>query len=170
MEDWPDQLQRYLQGPDRLIWVVRDIPEAQLDWSLDKNSWSIRHIVHHLADGDDIWSGFIKQALGGQDGEFSLSWYWSMPQDSWVEKWGYASRDIQPSLELYRANREHIGTLLQSAAQPWGFSLNITWVDGTIKKVTVADVIKSQADHLEGHLEDIRQILDTHSSADPSGA
>jgi len=41
--------------------------------------------VHHLADGDDIWTICIKAALGNSEGLFSLQWYWDKPQTEWAE-------------------------------------------------------------------------------------
>ena len=82
MQEWQELLEEYKKGPERLTEVIQEIPENSLDLSADKDSWTIRQIIHHIVDGDDIWNSFIKQALGEQGGEFlSLSWYWKVPQD-----------------------------------------------------------------------------------------
>jgi hypothetical protein len=63
-------------GPERLEAAIAGLWAADLDLALSSDSWSIRQIVHHLANGDDIWKGFARQATGNPAGEFTLAWYW----------------------------------------------------------------------------------------------
>ena len=79
----------------------------------------IRQLVHHVVDGDDIWKLCIKAALGNSEGVFSLQWYWEVEQDTWVERWDYAGRAIEPSLALFRANRRHIVHLMERNPDGW---------------------------------------------------
>jgi hypothetical protein len=64
--------------------------------------------VHHITDGDDLWKTFIKQAISNLGSEFSLEWYWQMPQVDWAGEWTYEDRPIEPYLALLRANRNDI--------------------------------------------------------------
>lgn len=93
----------FAQGPDRLEAAIDGLSNESLDLALSSQSWSIRQIVHHLADGIDLWKGFIKQAIGCPGTSFSLSWYWETPQDDWARMWTYAGRPVGSSLALYRA-------------------------------------------------------------------
>jgi len=43
-----------------------------------------RQIVHHIADGDDLWKTYIKIALGNEQAEFTLAWYLAFPQTEWA--------------------------------------------------------------------------------------
>jgi uncharacterized damage-inducible protein DinB len=97
-------LEDYADGPNRLEAAIAGLPETGLDVALSSDSWTIRQIVHHVADGDDIWKVFIKRAIGNPEGEFTLEWYWQIPQDEWAEHWAYGRRAIEPSLALFRAS------------------------------------------------------------------
>jgi hypothetical protein len=106
-------LAQYADGPTLLEQTLSGLTETDLDLTLSADSWSIRQIVHHIVDGDDIWKTCIKTALGNSDALFSLQWYTVKSQMEWSESWAYPCRGLTTSLELYRANRRHIVDLLE---------------------------------------------------------
>ncbi|CAG0935276.1 hypothetical protein TFLX_04108 [Thermoflexales bacterium] len=57
-------LSDYCATPQRLTEIVSDLDDTELKRSLRPDAWSIRQIVHHIVDGDDLWSLAIKAALG----------------------------------------------------------------------------------------------------------
>jgi len=155
----------YASGPERLEAALAGLSDDELDVALSDDSWTIRQIVHHVTDGDDIWKEFIKRAVGNPEGEFTLQWYWEIPQDEWVELWAYEERAIDPSLALFRANRAHTVQLLAHATDAWERSLSIRWPNGETQEISVGWVVGMQAQHVEGHLDDIRRIREAHGMA-----
>jgi DinB superfamily len=132
------------------------------DNDLDRNAgegWTIRQIVHHIADGDDIWKNCIQMVLGNPGSEFHLSWYWSIPQDVWTVHWRYQQRDIQLSLMRFRVNREYIVDLLSRRPEAWQAYACVHWPgDMQETRITIADVIEMQTNHVHNHCADIREI------------
>jgi hypothetical protein len=106
-------LSQYADGPSLLDSALAGLRETDLDLALSDDSWSIRQIVHHIADGDDLWKTCIKIALGNSEALFSLQWYTVRTQMEWSESWAYPRRGIESSLTLYRANRIHMVDLLE---------------------------------------------------------
>src|SRR5512138_2101204 len=106
-------LAQYADGPTLLDSAVAGLSETDLDLALSADSWSIRQIVHHIVDGDDLWKTCIKIALGNSEALFSLQWLTVKTQMEWSENWAYARRSLESSLALYHANRHHIGDLLE---------------------------------------------------------
>ena len=157
-----DIIAGYAAGPDRLEAAIAGLAAADLDLALDSDSWSIRQIVHHIADGDDLWKGFVKQAIGHPAGEFTLAWYWQITQDEWAERWAYGERAIEPSLALFRASRAHIVQLLAHRPEAWSNCLLIRQPDGEEVQTSVEWVVAMQARHIDGHLDDIRRIRQAH--------
>ena len=153
---------RYADGPNQLETAIAGLSEGELDIAESDGTWTIRQIVHHVADGDDIWKVFIKRAIGNPGGKFDLQWYWAMPQDEWVKSWAYASRDIEPSLALFRSSRGHIVQLLEHMPQVWERSLLVRWPNGEEQEVSVAWVVEMQTQHLIGHLDDIQKARQVH--------
>ncbi len=162
MIDRNEILANYAAGPDRLEAAIAGLSPAGLEAALSSDSWSIRQIVHHVVDGDDLWKTFIKQAIGIPDSEFILQWYWEMEQVAWGLCWAYAERAIEPSLALLRANRAHIVQLLEHAPTAWETCLLVRWPQREAQKVSVAWVVDLQARHVVGHAADILRIREAH--------
>jgi hypothetical protein len=152
-------ISKYADGPGLLEAAVAALSNADLDAALSDNSWTIRQIIHHLADGDEIWRIFVKNAIGNPGGSFSLEWYGQMTQDEWVRLWAYEVRDLSPSLALIRAGRHQVIQLLEYIPDAWGKSMQVRWPDGSVEDVNVGWVVEMQSRHLEAHLDDIRRIL-----------
>jgi len=155
-------LARYADGPTLLDSALAGLTESDLDLALSTDSWTIRQIVHHIADGDDIWKICIKAALGNSDGLFTLQWYWDKPQMEWSANWNYASRGIELSLALLHANRQHTVELVKQSAEAWKKSIWLKPPKGRKERITVAWIIEMQAGHVVDHIKDIRAILQTH--------
>ena len=153
---------RYADGPNQLETAIAGLSEEELDIAESDDTWTIRQIVHHVVDGDDIWKVFIKRAIGNPGGKFDLQSYWEIPQNEWVESWVYASRDVEPSLALFRASRGHIVQLLEHLPEIWERSLLVRWPNEEEQEVRVAWVVKMQAQHVSGHLDDIRRARQVH--------
>ena len=152
---------RYADGPNQLEAEIAGLSEGELDLAESDGAWTIRQIVHHLVDGDDLWKMFIKRAIGSPGGQFDLQWYWELPQVEWAKSWAYASRAIGPSLALFRANRDQVVQLLEQIPDIWERSLLVRWPNGKEQEVKVGWVVKMQAKHLTGHIEDIHRALQT---------
>ena len=152
-------LSRYREGPIILEHAVMGLRDADLDDKPSGGGWSVRQIVHHIADGDDIWKLCIKMAIGNQQAEFSLGWYWSQTQDTWADRWAYSQRSIGTSLSLLKATREHVLQLLASVPEAWNRAVVVRTPKGEIEQVPVGFVIQMQADHVIHHVERIRAIL-----------
>lgn len=151
-------LAEYARGPEQLESIVAGLSDEALDSGPVGGGWTIRQIVHHIVDGDDLWKMCIKAALGNDHARFGLPWYWDIPQERWAESWRYAERAIEPSLALLRANRAHILQLLDGIPGAWERLITVDWSSGQSDEGTIGDVIAMQAQHVCGHVEDIRRI------------
>ena len=154
----------YANGPAQLEAVLMGLTESDLNLAQTGDSWTIRQIVHHVADGDDIWKTCIKAALGNSEGLFSLQWYWDKPQTEWAANWQYADRSLEPSLALLRANRHHIEELVRRTPNAWDKSIRLKWPDTEEERITVGEVLEMQARHIVGHINDIQMIRQAHTT------
>ena len=157
-------IDRFAECPDRLEEVLQGLTESELDLAEVSGSWTIRQHVHHIADGDDLWRTCIKRALGNPNGVFQLDWYIQIPQDGWAEAWHYAERDIQPSMELLRANRKHVVQLLRVIPGALDMPLTVGARDGSEEHARVRDVVEMQTRHVHEHIADIQKILAVHQN------
>lgn len=164
-EDRAGAISRYREGPAVLEALVAGLPGAVLDAVPAAGGWTIRQIVHHVADGDDIWKLCIRMALGDEPAEFALGWYWSLPQETWGERWAYGRRSLAASLALLKAGREHVLQLLESAPGAWDRAVTLRKRDGQMERIPVGFVVQMQADHLLHHVRRIREILKERGAA-----
>ncbi len=153
----------YVSGPGRLAQVIANLDEAALNIMPAADGWTIREIVHHIVDGDDLWSVGIKAAIGNPDGIFTLQWYWDVPQTTWAKKWRYADRDVRLSLELFKASRQCVAQLVEIEPEAWERSITIHWEGHGNDRVSVAQMIASQARHALGHIAEIEAALKSYS-------
>lgn len=157
-ENQKEIIELFKQGPGILEKTLDGLSDSDLDYTPSNGGWSIRQIVHHLVDGDDLWKIYIKMALGNEEAEFTLKWYLAFPQTEWAKKWNYENRSIDESLALLSAIRSHILQLLEYVPDGWTRSAKFKEPDGEIKLVPVGFVIKIQADHVVHHAKRIKAI------------
>jgi uncharacterized damage-inducible protein DinB len=158
-------LAQYAQGPALLETSLAGSGEADLDARGSQVGWTIRQIVHHIVDGDDFWKLCIKSALGNEEGEFTLEWYWALSQDEWAERWEYSRRSVDVSLALFKANRAHVLQLLEQVPDAWQRSIGMRRPDGQTERVSVGTAIEVQARHVVHHTKRIRAIREQHGKA-----
>lgn len=156
-----ETLERYANGPDELETTVSELSEEDLALSNVQGAWSIRQIVHHIADGDDLWSMAIKAALARSGFHYSQDWYTT--DNAIAEPLDYARRAIEPSLALFRAHRAHIVQLMQHLPGAWERYILFRWPNTEAEEqITAGTMIRWQARHAEEHIEAIRRILRQH--------
>lgn len=156
---------RYGEGPAQLEQALAGLQDADLDAPPAQGGWTIRQIVHHIVDGDDLWKLGIKAALGNEQGEFTLAWYWVLPQDTWADRWAYAGRPIEVSLALLKATRAHVTELLAHVPDAWSRSISVRRPSGETTRLTVGAVVEMQTEHLQHHLRRILSIREERTGA-----
>jgi hypothetical protein len=158
-EDRALALSRFQEGPLLLERTVMGLKDCELDFTPSGGGWSIRQIVHHVVDGDDIWKLGIKMSIGNDQAEFSLEWYSLQTQEAWADRWAYGQRSLAPSIVLLKAIREHVVQLLATAPEGWDRAVVLHTPQGESERVSVGFVIQMQTEHLLHHVERIRAIL-----------
>ena len=97
---------RYASGIQAVDDALVGLTEADLDLARAEEKWTIREIVHHIADAEDLWNTACKSALGNCGCLFDASWY--IIDNKWAEPLHYATRPIDEAFELYRAIRHQV--------------------------------------------------------------
>ncbi len=164
MDNQNTTLSQYAGGPVQLNALLKGLTDADLDLALTTDTWTIRQIVHHIVDGDDMWKTCIKAALGNNTGLFSLQWYWDKSQTDWAANWKYTNRPIEPSLALFRANRHHMSELIQQTPNAWEKSIRIKHPEiEEEQRITIGFVLEMQVGHLIEHIGEIQTIRQVHT-------
>jgi hypothetical protein len=170
----PDEwIALYLRGPEAIAAAVAGLTEAELDWrpisSGDAQgadaeaAWSIRQIVHHVADGDDMWALPLKVAVATSGARYYQEWY--SPDNAWADALDYAHHDIPPALALLRATRAHTVQLLRTLPDAWERNVLFTG-SGMIepRPISAGDIVAMQARHALIHADSIQAIRHAHGN------
>lgn len=157
-ENQNEIVELFKQGPTILENAITSLSETELDYPPQNGGWTIRQIVHHLTDGDDLWKIGIKIALGNQQSEFTLEWYRVLPQTEWAKHWNYESRSIETSMALLKASRDHIIQLLECVPDAWSKSAQFRMANGEMELIPIGFVVQMQADHVVHHAKRIAEI------------
>jgi uncharacterized damage-inducible protein DinB len=150
-------LVRYISGPDKLQAAIAGLSDKELDSCCAPGEWTIRQVVHHLADGDDIWSMCIKVALGAPGSTFCFDWY--PGNEPWAARFDYAGRAVEPAVALLRAHRLHLAQLLEYLPDGWERSVTVVApYQPQQEEMTVGTIVGLLARHVEQHVEQVQEI------------
>jgi hypothetical protein len=148
-------------GIERLNLVLGDLTYDQLDLAADRDAspgtWTIREIVHHLADDGDVWSLRIKQALATPGAKVYLDHY--PGNEVWAAALDFEDRDCQPALALVSAHLAYLVELLTRFYNGW--NRNVVVVDratGSERSMTVLEIAQMLVEHLDEHITQIQAI------------
>lgn len=158
--EWVDL---YASGPHMLDDALAGLSQSDLDLAPAPDQWSIRQIVHHVAEGDDLWALPLKVALAKPGAPYRQDWY--TPDNAWADLLDYAHRPAESSLALFHATRAHMADLLRHLGPDavWSRSVMYAWPgQQQPHPVTVAEIVESQAIHPFAHADEIRAIRQLH--------
>jgi hypothetical protein len=140
--------ERYKQGYAVVADAIAGATEAELDFSPGDGKWTIRQIVHHLADSE-MTSAIRLRMLLAADRPSIVAY----DQEEFARRLYYDDRPIAASLEAFRAARATSGEILDRMS-------DAEWQrEGTHSEVgryTVAKWLEIYAQHAHGHADQIR--------------
>ncbi len=161
MSSIEEALRDFGHGPDKLQATLIGLSEADLDQAGGDEGWTIREIIHHLAVADVRQTTFTRISLLSCGHTFEFSWH---PGNRVMSAMlNYARLPIAPSLDLFRANRNHfsrmLSGLLSYSPSVWErYLITKTSPNEEGTKVTVGEWITGMTSHLQEHLVEIDNI------------
>ena len=151
----------YASLPERLTAAVNGLSDDQLDLAGGPDEWSIRQIVHHLADGQAVWSICMRMAIGAPGSAIQFDWY--PGNDAWADRMRFAERSIEPSLASLRALHQETAESLALIPDAWDRRVIIGEPgSGDEQAFSVAQIVDFTAEHFVEHLDEIREIKKNH--------
>jgi catechol 2,3-dioxygenase-like lactoylglutathione lyase family enzyme len=147
-----ESLTLYMAGVDELEEAVANLTESELELTLQEDSWTIRHIVHHLADTETLFVWWLKAALIESGRTYTQNWPKS--NDDVAASLHPDKRAIAPSLALVRATRMHIIQLISYVPDAWEHYT----VDEHGEKMTFRSLINLLIAHSLEHIDEIVAI------------
>ncbi len=149
-EDRPIWLAQLAEAPATLRAAVAGLNDAQLDTPYREGGWTVRQVVHHLADAQLNW--YIRSKLAVTEDVPMTKTY---AEQLWSELADARTAPVEPSLRIFEGVTERWGIFFKSLTpSDWLRRFqNSEW--GTL---TVEDVARSMAWHTRHHTAHITDM------------
>jgi hypothetical protein len=127
------------------------LPEGDLARTYAAGKWSIRFILHHLADSETVMYERIRRVLSEP-----RQVLWVYDQDAWARGLDYANVPLELSRRVYEAVRNSI---IYYAGVHYAHKGSLEFVHSVTGVRTLKDEFDKVAGHNEHHLSQIRSAL-----------
>ena len=138
------------------------LPEAELARSYGPGKWTVRYLLHHLADAETILFYRIRRIISEPNQVI-----WVFDQDAWAKRLDYARAPLELAQRLYDCSRDGV---IYQARKHYDRSEEIAFVHSTTGLRTLKDEFDKVVSHNEQHLAQIELALHPTDSADRGSA
>jgi hypothetical protein len=138
--------------------VMEQISDEQLDWSEDERTWSIRQVLHHLADDGNVYTFIIERALGTPGCKVFFGGF--PGNETWADRLGFKTRSVAYAWDLIHAQRKFIIDLVSHFSDRWENQVGYYDEEGQrLAEQTVEKIIIMLTEHMQEHVMMIKNIL-----------
>jgi len=131
-----------------------DLSEAELDRSYGPRKWSIKYLLHHLADADTVLYDRIRRVISEP-----RQVMWAFDESAWARELDYANLPLDLSKRIYGSVRDGI---IYYARLHYEAKGHLEFVHSGTGVRTLKEEFEKVATHNEHHLEQIRMALDVN--------
>jgi hypothetical protein len=141
---------KYKAGYEEVVDSLKDFPIESLTAHPIAGKWSAREIVHHLGDSETVSSIRLKRLLSEDNPVIQ-----GYDQDEYAVRLKYNERDMNPSLEAFRAARVSTAQIMEAMSlEDWSRKGSHTEHGA----YSATDWLKIYADHAHNHAAQIRAL------------
>jgi hypothetical protein len=130
-----------------------DLADQELQKSYGPGKWSVRYVLHHLADAESVLFYRIRRVISEPKQVI-----WVFDQDAWAEKLDYSTVPLGLARSVYESSREGI---IYYARAHYERSDAITFVHNETGIRTLKDEFDKVVSHNRQHVGDIEKALRT---------
>ena len=128
-----------------------ELDEAELAKCYAPGKWSVRELLHHLADAETVLYERIRRVISEP-----RPVVWAFDPDAWAEHLKYRDLPLEPNKNVYSNVRDAIIVLAERHYEEDG---NLEFVHSNLGVRTLAHEFDKVVWHNERHLQQIEQAL-----------
>jgi hypothetical protein len=128
-----------------------ELSEEQLARTYAPGKWTVRHLLHHLADSETVLYDRIRRAISEP-----RSVVWAFDQDKWATELDYSRMPLDISRRIFEAVRAGV---IHQAHLRYESSGHLPFVHSETGLRTLKDEFDKVAWHNEHHLAQIETAL-----------
>ncbi|MDX2180769.1 MAG: DinB family protein [Bryobacteraceae bacterium] len=150
MQNVGELLERFRRGGELVAMATTGAAGPELDFKPSPDRWSVRQIVCHLADSEQVGAMRFRQTLAEDNP--TIQWY---DEAAWAEKLDYARRKISQAVETFRrARSENFELIKELPEEAWSRPA----MHSKYGPTTLGGLLENYAKHAEGHVMQIREV------------
>ena len=127
--------------------------DADLARTYGPGKWSVRYVLHHLADAETVLFERVRRVLS--EGRRVI---WAFDPDAWARALDYSTRPLALSRDMYLSARAGV---IHYAALHYDRDGHLEWIHSETGVRTLRDEFDKVASHNAQHLTQIRTALKT---------
>jgi DinB superfamily len=128
-----------------------DLPEQDTQKKYGPDKWSVRYVLHHLADSESVLFYRIRRVISEPK---QVIWFYD--QEAWAKKLDYSTVPLELAKSIYTSSREGI---IYYARHHYEGSHQINFVHSTAGLSTLKDEFDKVVWHNQQHVRDIEKAL-----------
>jgi hypothetical protein len=137
------------------------LSEDQLGRCYAPGKWSVRYLLHHLADAETVLFDRIRRTISER-----RQVLWAFDQDAWANGLDYSGMPVEVSRRIYESVRAGV---IYQARLHYEKNGHLEYVHSETGVRTLKDEFDKVAWHNEHHLEQIELALKNSSRSHVSG-
>ena len=155
-------VQNFLDVLVRFNAVIDQMPTDGLDWAEKEGEWTVREVVHHVAEDCNVYAFIIERALATPGctvvfGEFPGN-------QPWGKALAWHTRPIEPARDLMVAHRAYLADLLTFLPDLWENTVHFKDETGKeLAEQNVIQMVEMLTEHMAEHTRMIEKILSVHA-------
>jgi hypothetical protein len=156
-----ETLDLFSSGAVKLEKLVSGLNDQELDLSLSPGEWSIRQIIHHVAEDGDIWAMHFKRAIAANSCKIRFEEF--PGNEDWAKALAFEKRPVSTSLSLIKIHRQSVAELAEFFKDKWQNSIVVIDTQGKeLQKISAGQIVSMLAGHLSEHVSTIEAIQRKH--------
>ena len=156
-------LNKFIDAFAELDALIDSLTEDQLDWRKTADEWSIRQVLHHLADDGNVFTFIIERALATPGCKVFFGGF--PGNEVWADQLAFDQRPVTHALALMRAQSKFVAELVSRFPDRWGNQVGY-YNEAGEKQVdqSVENILAMLTEHRREHTAMIKNILAANHS------
>jgi uncharacterized damage-inducible protein DinB len=153
-EEQAECIKQIREMPDRLLLAVKELSDSQMDTPYRPGGWTVRQVVHHLADSHLNWYARTKLALTEMEPVVK-----PFDENLWAELQDARTGAIQTSISLLDGLHNRWAQMFESL-NPADWSRKMMHPErGLMALHTVLPMMAWHGRHHTAHIEELRKRM-----------
>ena len=161
-------VQDFLATGEKFVDLVQPLNDEQLNSAAEPDEWTLRQIIHHVADDADVWSFAFKKAIAAPGSPLRFEGF--PGNEKWTEALDFAHRPVTDASMLILTHWRLMAEIACSLPEETWDQAHVEVFDDKGQSMGnwgSQQIFEMLTDHLREHLHTIQAVL--HNSITSEG-